>query len=60
MHPTMATSTYTYQKVPNLDLNREPPKYEINEPTATPRKLYGELEDLSWRQRPSVSRLLLK
>lgn len=54
----MAPSTYTYQKVHDVDLNEEPPKYETNEPTPSPRKLYGELGDLSWRKRPSVSRSL--
>ena len=56
----MAPSTYTYQKVHDVDINEEPPKYETNEPTPSPRKLYGELGDLSWRKRPSVSRSLLK
>lgn len=47
----MANSTYTYQKVHDVDIDEEPPKYEINESTPSPR----ELGDLSWRKRPSVS-----
>lgn len=57
----MAPSTYTYQKVHDVDIHEDPPKYDINEPTPPgPRKLYGELGDLSWRKRPSVSHFSIK
>lgn len=56
----MAPSTYTYQKVHDVDLNEEPPKYEINEPAPSSGKLHGEFQGLSWRKRPSVSQFSVK